>query len=1241
MGGDAGSMLANVAGRALGVLSALPSRGGGFSNLANYMAARQRAMSDPTARAALTPFGAGFYQIGGGMQPTPAGPGYYAPVARPGEFMGPLMQTPGATIAEPKAFLDYVPGQLGPSVWRPHLPALAPETALKEEAQRRTLAGLQSADVITRARAKQDAGIPLAPEETDALIAAGKEIQRTAPEGSSVSIGPGGTTITLGSRYVVPPGVIQTPSQGEMPLEQLQSQLLPGQVAQQTGRYNAQGQPLYQAVTPPTVPKPPKPELPVPPPAPPPPPAAAAAPPEPPAPPAPAAPPTRPELPIPPPAPVPEVPRVGYPSPAFTAAEAVSPAEPGGVVSVVPAAPRAAPQPTVTPTTGGPPTGLPVYPAQGFVFHHSGGSTLEGLRNTLHKRGLGSQYLMDRDGTIYSFAGAGSPHMRPNDQFGGVAPGLSNKNAVGMEIVAKNDQDVTPAQVAAARQFIATNYPTVPVYGHGEVNPGHKMRDEGLTVANAIRGDRGEPGTPVPRRAPNTVDLNAPFFRQVEASRGLPAGVLSAMAEKESSGNPLAESPVSSAKGLFQITKDTARAWGISADDRLDPVKSTIAVADTLAARAQEVGIQRAIGMHYGGPGAAFDEVVGASKLSPAQYSRDVLRRTAKYAPTPRGAEQPSPLLAQAPLPAPAGVAFPSPAFAEEPAPHVAPRGTPVLRLPAAAPVVAAPAATRPRLPAQLGETLAPLPVQLGETPAPVAIGETPIPLISPWAPGPGELGFAPPAPGEPVRMVTPPGGTIGPATEVPTLVIPEAAPPVPATPPPAPVPPTAAPPVVRIDPKTGLPLETVTKESETEKQTFQVPGTENIEQRMRMRKLGIVTPESATPEQVEAWYADEARRHREQKISDADVERLRRAATEGEAKGDQVLFGYLNSVNKLLEAFNDPAERATYIGPVRRPLKEQLERFPMFSDPRFQDWQTLLGVFGEKLFDRAGAALTDHEIAVLRPLLPTGKEVSPAQFESRLQNFTDELTVKLGVRTALRSLPVEQQTAAMYNALDEQLRAQRVANRRQALAPAAGTSTTTTPTTTGPGAAAGLGAELSRTFIPERPFTTELPSVVGATAGGTLGAMTGPFAPIAAPVLAVTGGALGEAGRVGYEQLTGTPAAEVGGLGERMLRAGARGGAGEAVGPLLRGGTALVRGVVQSGAQVAPAIAQAGYPTVAWLLRTLPRVAQVPLPNMPQIASPVITAGVPRAAAQSGTALILPPAAQEPSELPWMLPAR
>jgi len=198
--------------------------------------------------------------------------------------------------------------------------------------------------------------------------------------------------------------------------------------------------------------------------------------------------------------------RVAYPSPAF-------------VEQGAPAAPSAPPPPP--PAAAGAPT--PVYPVQGFVVHHSGGSSLNALVTTLQQRGLGSQYLMDRDGTVYAFGGAGARQMQPNDRWGGVAPGLSNHNSVGMEVVAKNDQDVTPAQVASARRFIETYYPNTPVYGHGEVNPGHKQASEGMTIVNAVRADRGTeappanvqlasagPGPTVAYPSPGFVDTGAP-----------------------------------------------------------------------------------------------------------------------------------------------------------------------------------------------------------------------------------------------------------------------------------------------------------------------------------------------------------------------------------------------------------------------------------------------------------------------------------------------------------------------------------------------------------------------------------------------------------------------------------------------------------------------------------------------------------------------------------------------------------
>jgi uncharacterized protein YoxC len=130
-------------------------------------------------------------------------------------------------------------------------------------------------------------------------------------------------------------------------------------------------------------------------------------------------------------------------------------------------------------------TGLP---PQAFIFHHtSGRGTIEGVQETLQQRRLGVEYAMDREGNIRQIGGPGSRHMLTG---WGAGAGLSNANTVGMEVIAKNDRDVTAAQVKAAQAFIAQNYPNTPVFGHGQVNPGHKEADEGMTIVNAIKQAR-------------------------------------------------------------------------------------------------------------------------------------------------------------------------------------------------------------------------------------------------------------------------------------------------------------------------------------------------------------------------------------------------------------------------------------------------------------------------------------------------------------------------------------------------------------------------------------------------------------------------------------------------------------------------------------------------------------------------------------------------------------------------------
>ena len=526
MGGDVLSGVQQAAGYGVGALAALTALKSG--GLQNFFINRQRLLEDPAFRATLvgSPFTSGLFFQSGSMQPVAAAPGTMPRAAvpvQPADFVGP--PAPAATaVAAPNDVAWLQQNTTPERRWLAKLPPLSAENQVQVQAAQGIISGLQSSDPIVRSQAKLAGKIPLTEEETQKLTGGAMQLQAGLGPGSTVGLQIPGMPIQIGSPYNLAPvatdeyptyaqaagaanqrggvaagwTVTQTnrgtfkPVQAELP------RTPPAPVPAGGG---APGQPAAAPAPAPaasTAPAPvpaPSATMPPPPPSPPPPPAKAPpAPPRPSAPPRPAAhtgtpaltagqivipaePPARPyagapyDFNAPAPGSVPA--RQGFPSPAF---DDTATAAPAGA-------------PAATPATL-PQTNLPVYPAQGFVFHHSGGSTLEGLRATLQDRGLGSEYLMDRDGTVYSYAGAGSPHIQPNDRYGGIASGLTNKNAVGMELVAKNDADVTPAQVASARQFIAANYPNTPVYGHGEVNPGHKQASEGMAAVNAIRADR-------------------------------------------------------------------------------------------------------------------------------------------------------------------------------------------------------------------------------------------------------------------------------------------------------------------------------------------------------------------------------------------------------------------------------------------------------------------------------------------------------------------------------------------------------------------------------------------------------------------------------------------------------------------------------------------------------------------------------------------------------------------------------
>jgi hypothetical protein len=158
--------------------------------------------------------------------------------------------------------------------------------------------------------------------------------------------------------------------------------------------------------------------------------------------------------------------------------------------------------------------GAPIGTPQAFIVHHTAGrGGVQGVLDTLRQRHLGVQYVMDRDGTIYQTGGPGESQMRRGS---GAGSGLSNANTVGMEVIAKDDSDVTPAQVAAAKQFILSTYPGVNVFGHGEVNPGHKQATEGMSIVNALRNNTGVTLNSAPTQQVAAVPAAAPVAPAVE-----------------------------------------------------------------------------------------------------------------------------------------------------------------------------------------------------------------------------------------------------------------------------------------------------------------------------------------------------------------------------------------------------------------------------------------------------------------------------------------------------------------------------------------------------------------------------------------------------------------------------------------------------------------------------------------------------------------------------------------------------
>jgi hypothetical protein len=136
----------------------------------------------------------------------------------------------------------------------------------------------------------------------------------------------------------------------------------------------------------------------------------------------------------------------------------------------------------------------PMASVDGMVIHHTGGGkSVDEVVNTFKHTNFPAHFVIDRDGVTYQTLPDGFRGQHTLKSYGTAGTGMSNENMEGVEIIANNDADVLPAQQEAAMKLVAMRAkkfgynPVTSVYGHGEVNPGHKQATEGKTVVNRIR----------------------------------------------------------------------------------------------------------------------------------------------------------------------------------------------------------------------------------------------------------------------------------------------------------------------------------------------------------------------------------------------------------------------------------------------------------------------------------------------------------------------------------------------------------------------------------------------------------------------------------------------------------------------------------------------------------------------------------------------------------------------------------
>jgi len=140
---------------------------------------------------------------------------------------------------------------------------------------------------------------------------------------------------------------------------------------------------------------------------------------------------------------------------------------------------------------------------KGFVIHETASATKQGVAPTLNgfvswsnESNTGANYYVQPDGTIHQMAPDDQylNHVRgPEKRQRGDRPDLHSGNTLSVEIITRKGERPTPEAIAAAENLVRVKSkeygfnPTKDVYGHEELDRGHREASEGMDVVKRLR----------------------------------------------------------------------------------------------------------------------------------------------------------------------------------------------------------------------------------------------------------------------------------------------------------------------------------------------------------------------------------------------------------------------------------------------------------------------------------------------------------------------------------------------------------------------------------------------------------------------------------------------------------------------------------------------------------------------------------------------------------------------------------